>query len=232
MTDHPTSARMLGTCRPVPFSRQRPSSGAWRPCARRMPRVTNRSPASGWARSSSWPRSSRRCRRPRSSCCSRATIIRSGSAPSASWTGRRGTGRRPLSDVASCSTCTSAGTTGSTRGTSSIEARSTSWASTWSTSRGTSSTSWRVPRNRWSGEPRSSAPTPSSGAIELDDTYRIAETLANDPDDLVDKSVGWMLREAGKRDRGPARLVPGCPRGDHAAGDAPLFDREAGQVRA
>jgi 3-methyladenine DNA glycosylase AlkD len=36
---------------------------------------------------------------------------------------------------------------------------------------------------------------------QLDDTYRIAETLANDPDDLVDKSVGWMLREAGKRDQ-------------------------------
>ena len=36
---------------------------------------------------------------------------------------------------------------------------------------------------------------------ELDDTYRIAETLANDPDDLVAKAVGWMLREAGKRDQ-------------------------------
>jgi 3-methyladenine DNA glycosylase AlkD len=35
---------------------------------------------------------------------------------------------------------------------------------------------------------------------ELDDTYRIADTLANDPDDLVAKAVGWMLREAGKRD--------------------------------
>ena len=39
---------------------------------------------------------------------------------------------------------------------------------------------------------------------ELDDTYRIAQALAHDPDDLVAKAVGWMLREAGKRDH--ARL--------------------------
>jgi hypothetical protein len=37
---------------------------------------------------------------------------------------------------------------------------------------------------------------------ELDDTYRIAATLADDPDELVAKAVGWMLREAGKRDPG------------------------------
>jgi 3-methyladenine DNA glycosylase AlkD len=48
---------------------------------------------------------------------------------------------------------------------------------------------------------------------QLDDTYRIGEALANDPDELVDKAVGWMLREAGKRDE--ARLAAFLD--DHAA---------------
>ena len=40
---------------------------------------------------------------------------------------------------------------------------------------------------------------------QVDDTYRIATTLVHDPDPLVQKAVGWMLREAGKRDA--ARLT-------------------------
>jgi hypothetical protein len=35
---------------------------------------------------------------------------------------------------------------------------------------------------------------------DVDDTFRIAEILANDPHDLVQKAVGGWIREAGKRD--------------------------------
>ena len=48
---------------------------------------------------------------------------------------------------------------------------------------------------------------------EIDDAYRIAELLADDPKPLVQKATGWMLRYAGDRD--VARLTAFAER--HAA---------------
>ena len=39
----------------------------------------------------------------------------------------------------------------------------------------------------------------------LDNTFWLAERLVGDPEDLMHKAAGWMLREAGKRDE-PALL--------------------------
>ncbi len=35
---------------------------------------------------------------------------------------------------------------------------------------------------------------------ELSNTFRLAERYLADPEDLMHKAAGWMLREAGKRD--------------------------------
>ena len=35
---------------------------------------------------------------------------------------------------------------------------------------------------------------------QTDDTYAIADILLYHPHDLIQKAVGWLLREAGKRD--------------------------------
>ena len=36
---------------------------------------------------------------------------------------------------------------------------------------------------------------------QLDDTFAISDILLHHPHDLIHKAVGWLLREAGKRDQ-------------------------------
>ena len=36
---------------------------------------------------------------------------------------------------------------------------------------------------------------------QLDDTFAIADILLHHPHDLIHKATGWLLREAGKRDK-------------------------------
>ncbi|MBP5171413.1 MAG: DNA alkylation repair protein [Bacteroidales bacterium] len=46
---------------------------------------------------------------------------------------------------------------------------------------------------------------------ELDDTFAIADILLHHPHDLIHKAVGWLLREAGKRDKAALEAyLQGC----------------------
>jgi 3-methyladenine DNA glycosylase AlkD len=38
------------------------------------------------------------------------------------------------------------------------------------------------------------------GQHEFGETFRVADLLLHDPQDLIHKAVGWMLREVGNRD--------------------------------
>ena len=62
---------------------------------------------------------------------------------------------------------------------------------------------------------------------DLDDTFAIAEILAHDPDELVQKAVGGWVREAGKRDEARLRAYLDRVRGHDAPHRAALRRREA-----
>jgi 3-methyladenine DNA glycosylase AlkD len=64
---------------------------------------------------------------------------------------------------------------------------------------------WTRHRNMWVR--RASAVAlipPMRRGLALDEAYAVARALHPDREDLIQKAVGWMLREAGKQD--PARL--------------------------
>ena len=62
---------------------------------------------------------------------------------------------------------------------------------------------WAMHRNLWVR--RASAVSlivPIRRGLALDDAYAVARMLHADGEDLIQKAVGWMLREAGKQDEG------------------------------
>src|SRR5262249_33611925 len=64
---------------------------------------------------------------------------------------------------------------------------------------------WSRDRNMWVRRASAVALIPSSRrGIALDLAYEVARSLRADREDLIQKAVGWMLREAGKTD--PDRL--------------------------
>ena len=52
---------------------------------------------------------------------------------------------------------------------------------------------------------------------QLDDTFAIADILLHHPHDLIHKAVGWLLREAGKRDKAALEAYLQGPAPDRAS---------------
>ena len=65
---------------------------------------------------------------------------------------------------------------------------------------------WARHRNMWVRRAAAAGLIPSARTgLALDDAYDVARQLHPDPQDLIQKAAGWLLREAGKTD--PARLT-------------------------
>ena len=63
---------------------------------------------------------------------------------------------------------------------------------------------------------------------QLDDTFAIADILLHHPHDLIHKAVGWLLREAGKRDKEALieylnAVIPGPTKSSFAGTHFPSF---------
>ena len=138
---------------------------------------------------------------PSSRRCSSSRRTRCGRSPAASWASPRRTDAPPTSGAPSCTTSTCAGTTASTSGTSSTSPRATSSAATCSSA--TASPLARLAASGFWPERRTAlvATFAFLKRGEVDDAFALAETLADDPEPLVQKALGWVLRAAGDLDR-------------------------------
>ena len=69
---------------------------------------------------------------------------------------------------------------------------------------------------------------------QLSDTFAIADILLHHPHDLIQKAVGWLLREAGKRDKAALEAwlqeIPGQARGEGEKAPSGASGDRAGMV--
>ena len=69
---------------------------------------------------------------------------------------------------------------------------------------------------------------------QLSDTFAIADILLHHPHDLIQKAVGWLLREAGKRDKAALETwlqeIPGQARGEGEKAPSGASGDRAGMV--